>query len=205
VAGLSLPDLVRNSRIRISTPAASGPNPPECAASPARKRRRNGSTLPARMRGIHQPQVRFVHKRNGLQRVARPPVGHVTPRQAMQLVIDQRHKLLDCALVDLAPRPQQLRDLVGGWLPSAGAHLLGLRKRLTPFACAWYGLLPPGSVRSTMPAGRNFLPNDYSFRPRFPPLFSEGICGSARRTATRTEKKENRRGGNFNVKTSGSL
>ena len=83
-----------------------------CAQTP----KKWAPALPVRVRGIHQPQVRLVHQRGCLQRVARPFVGHVAPRQTMQLIVYQRHKLLDRALVPLAPGLQQLRDLLWGWL-----------------------------------------------------------------------------------------
>jgi hypothetical protein len=71
-----------------------------------------GPALPVRVRGVHQAQVRLIHESGCLKRVAGPFVGHVTLRQAVQLTVDQRHKLFDRALVTLTPGLQELRYLL---------------------------------------------------------------------------------------------
>ena len=43
---------------------------------------------------IHQPQVRLVHQRRGLQRLARLLVGQLGGGQFAQLLVDQRQQLL---------------------------------------------------------------------------------------------------------------
>ena len=44
--------------------------------------------------GIHQPDVRLMHQRRGLQRLARLLLGHLGGGQLPQFLVDQRQELL---------------------------------------------------------------------------------------------------------------
>jgi len=53
---------------------------------------------------IHEAEVRLVDQRNGVERVAGPPAGHVAMRQAAELAVHARHELVQRGLVALTPR-----------------------------------------------------------------------------------------------------
>ena len=55
---------------------------------------------------LDQPQIRLVHERRGLQRMARTFTGHVSPREPTQLVVDQRHELIERSRFPAAPGHQ---------------------------------------------------------------------------------------------------
>ena len=60
---------------------------------------------------IDQPQVNLVDEHRGLERVARTLTHHVAPRETAQLVVHERHELVECGLVTRAPVAQELRHV----------------------------------------------------------------------------------------------
>ena len=55
-----------------------------------------------------EPQIRLVDERGRLQRVIRPLAGHVAPGQLPQLVVHERHELIERGRLSLSPCQQQL-------------------------------------------------------------------------------------------------
>ena len=64
--------------------------------------------MPLHLLQVDEAQVRLVDERRGLQRVVRALVCHVPPRQPLQLVVDQRHQLLERLGLAAAPRKEEL-------------------------------------------------------------------------------------------------
>src|SRR5688572_30712472 len=69
--------------------------------------------LPARVRLISQAKVSLVDQSRSLQCVARIFALHVALSHTVQLCIDQRHQLLERALIAFAPSYQPLGYLLG--------------------------------------------------------------------------------------------
>jgi hypothetical protein len=70
-----------------------------------------GAVLPLHLFEIDQPQVGFVDERGRLKRVAWPLSRHLSPRQPSQLLVDDRHELLQRVLVAVFPSGEQTRWL----------------------------------------------------------------------------------------------
>ena len=73
-----------------------------------------GAVLPAYVLPIDQPQVGLVDERRRLEDVSRALARHVSRREAMQLLVNQRRQRLERGLVAAAPRGEQLRDVRRG-------------------------------------------------------------------------------------------
>ena len=61
--------------------------------------------------GIHQPDIRLVHQRRGLKRVARILLGYLPGRKPAQLVVDQRQEPLGGPSVALLDGTQDPSDV----------------------------------------------------------------------------------------------
>ena len=68
--------------------------------------------LPVHVSLVYELQVGLVNQSRGLHRVAGPLAPHVVMGQAVQLVIDQGHQLVERCLIAIAPINEQLRDFV---------------------------------------------------------------------------------------------
>jgi hypothetical protein len=62
------------------------------------------------VRGIDQPEVRFVHERRRIQGAAGLAVP-VVVREPAHSLIHKRHKLIECIGVPGAPAVEQIREL----------------------------------------------------------------------------------------------
>ena len=81
-----------------------------------------GAVLPVHLFEIDQPQVGFVDERGRLKRVAWPLSRHLSPRQPSQLLVDDRHELLQRGLVAVFPSGEETRDVMAGHI----GHGVGL-------------------------------------------------------------------------------
>ena len=61
-----------------------------------------------------QAQVSLVHQGRGLTHVPRPLVRHVTLRNAVQFLVDERYERFERGLVAVPPVDKQLRDVSRG-------------------------------------------------------------------------------------------
>ena len=57
---------------------------------------------------IHQPQVRLVNERGGLQRMVRPLSAQMAPRDPAQLLVYEGQKAMQRIFVAGAPQPKEL-------------------------------------------------------------------------------------------------
>jgi hypothetical protein len=80
-----------------------------CAETPKKCAR----FLPADPLAADQLEVRLVHERRGLKRVAGPFPSQVTLRQPAQLAVNERHQLFARHPIPVAPGLEELRDLMG--------------------------------------------------------------------------------------------
>jgi hypothetical protein len=62
---------------------------------------------------VHQAQPRLVHQPRGVERVAVALAVQLRARQAAQLVVDHRQRLVDDLTVALAPAAEELGELGG--------------------------------------------------------------------------------------------
>src|SRR5262245_51080377 len=74
-----------------------------------RHRKKMGAVLPLHLFEIDQPQVGFVDERCRLKRMAWPFGRHLSQRQPSQLLVDDRHELLQRVLVAVFPRSEERR------------------------------------------------------------------------------------------------
>src|SRR5262249_49387207 len=94
-----------------------------------------------RLLRVHQPKVRFVDERGGLERLARLLLRHPLGRQLAQLVVDQRQQLRGGGRVALLDGAQDTRDVGhSGQSTARGTPRLARR---WPEACALRSLRPP--------------------------------------------------------------
>ena len=66
------------------------------------------TVLPVQVFAIDESKKRFVDERGGLKSVACAFLTHVTMREAPQFLINERHQLVECGPVAVAPIDQQL-------------------------------------------------------------------------------------------------
>jgi hypothetical protein len=66
------------------------------------------AVLPVDPLNLDEPQIGFVHEGRGLQRMTRPLMAHMPPREPAQLVVDQRHEPVERSRLTAAPGHQQL-------------------------------------------------------------------------------------------------
>ena len=59
-----------------------------------------------------QPEIRLVHQRGRLQRMAGPLRAEMPGRDRAQLRVDQRQEPLERAVIPLIPGPEILGDLI---------------------------------------------------------------------------------------------
>ena len=72
-----------------------------------------GAILPAHIFQIDKPLIRFVDQGRGLQRVCAALPHHMSVREPVQLVINERDQPVQRFLLPLVPRLQQLRNVLG--------------------------------------------------------------------------------------------
>ena len=94
------------------------------------------ATLPLDFLLIHQAQIGFVYQRRRLQAMIRALPSQIPDRQPTQLVIDQRHKLLERGSVAAAP----LQKKVGNAVRRVARH-------------AWSAAFPPDLLLSQLNNG----------------------------------------------------
>jgi hypothetical protein len=70
------------------------------------------SILPADLPLINKPQKGLVDQSRGYERLARALPPHVSMRKPVQLLINQRHQLLERRLIALIPGKKQLGNLL---------------------------------------------------------------------------------------------
>ena len=78
-----------------------------------RHREKMGAILKILFLSVGEFQIRFMNQGGRLQSVSRRLAVHITLRHPAQLVINERHQLLESVLVALAPIHEQARNLVG--------------------------------------------------------------------------------------------
>ena len=59
---------------------------------------------------IDEPQIHFIHERRRLQRMPVALIAQVVPCHVPQFFVHQRHELIQCLTITLAPGQEQLRD-----------------------------------------------------------------------------------------------
>src|SRR5262249_47752192 len=98
--------------------------------------------------GASQPQISFVDKRRGLQRMAGAFTAHVLFRQPAQFAVYQRHQLIHRRLITIAPGQEQLGNFVWFWLwhLTVTPDWRSLRKNLHA-GCRFSPQFPHGLVR----------------------------------------------------------
>ena len=70
------------------------------------------AVLPVNVLDIYQAKIHLMNQGCGLQCLARLLTGHISPRQAVEFVINQRHQLQQCGLVARRPGVQQACNVV---------------------------------------------------------------------------------------------
>jgi hypothetical protein len=83
------------------------------------------AALPFREVLFDQSQVGFINQRGRLQRVAGPFTAQVAAGQFAQLLVDDRHQLIESGAVAFAPFTQQLSDFVRGSLHTSSLPVRG--------------------------------------------------------------------------------
>ena len=68
--------------------------------------------LPTDLTGIGKPEKRLVDERGRLEGVVFPLAAHARAGEPAQLGFDERHQLIECRLVAVAPGSQQLGHVV---------------------------------------------------------------------------------------------
>ena len=63
---------------------------------------------------VDETQVSLVHQRRRLQRMIRSLLPHVTLRQTMELIVDERHQSVEGRTVALGPSPEEFSGSVVG-------------------------------------------------------------------------------------------
>jgi hypothetical protein len=64
------------------------------------------AVLPIHLLAVHEADVGFIDQSRGLQRVIRFLSGHIPARQPAQMLIDDRHELIQRSGVTLPPGKQ---------------------------------------------------------------------------------------------------
>ena len=68
---------------------------------------------PLHAAGIHEPEIRLVRERRGLQCDVGAFAAHMTPGQPAQLGVNERCQLVERAGISLTPSQQELRNRSG--------------------------------------------------------------------------------------------
>ena len=82
-------------------------------------------------RVVDEAQVRLVHERRRVERVARPLAAHVAASQAPELGVEQRNEAIERAAVTVAPVEEQAGDVPRAWVRHGHgrhANLFGKRR-----------------------------------------------------------------------------
>ena len=69
--------------------------------------------VPSHLARIHEPYIRFVDQRCGLHRVPGLLLAHIAGSQAMQLVVHEGRKPVECGTIAPCPGPEQEGDIGG--------------------------------------------------------------------------------------------
>src|SRR5262245_14093997 len=127
--------------------------------------RGDGEEMPAvfqpHLAGVNQPQISFVDKRRGLQRMAGAFAAHLLFRKPAQFAVNQWYQLIHRRLITIAPGQEQLGNFVWVWL----WHLIvtpdwrSLRKNLHA-CCSFSPQFPHGLVRRKV----EFAPSESVWR-----------------------------------------
>ena len=108
---------VERHRLRAAAPLLIVLRPREVdedAAHQARRHRQEmDAVLPVDLLRADQAQVGLVDQRGRLQAVPGALASHAAARDAMQLLVDERHQLLEGGFVAATPREQQAGDAAG--------------------------------------------------------------------------------------------
>jgi len=67
-----------------------------------------GAVFQLKLRLIDEAEVGFINQARSLERMVRPFALDVTVSQPTQLFIDQRHQLIECCSITVAPGDEQL-------------------------------------------------------------------------------------------------
>ena len=97
---------------------------------PGAHRKKMGAVLPVHLFEIDQPQVCFVDERGRLKRVAWPLRRHLSPRQPSQLLVDDRHELLQRGLVAVVPSGEETRHVMAGRIGHGDRPRIRREKRI---------------------------------------------------------------------------
>jgi hypothetical protein len=79
-----------------------------------RHRQEMGAVLPLHLLHVDEPEIGLVDQGGGLQRVTTSFEAHVTARDTVRLVVDERNQLVERRLVAAAPCKEQ-----GGRVPGS--------------------------------------------------------------------------------------
>src|SRR5262249_39547779 len=103
------------------------------------------AVLPVDVLDVDQADVRLVHQRCGLKRVAHLLTGHITFSDLMEFAFDERYKARERRFITAAPRQQQAR-----YVERTFSNRRFLPPRIAPFHFST-------TFPASMPEGENAL------------------------------------------------